>query len=132
MGSDERSVGPRRSRSRLSLGVNLLGSVVRKKSLRTSTNLAGSSACGKWPTPGSTSNRLLGIASSAAGYGAGLLVAWWIGRQIFPESAAAGVGVNYGVFLPVTGVTLAMAAAATLAAAARIWRIRPAVILRGE
>lgn len=75
---------------------------------------------------------ILGIASSAAGYGAGLLVAWWIGRQIFPESAAAGVGVNYGVFLPVTGVTLAMAAAATLAAAARIWRIRPAVILRGE
>jgi ABC-type lipoprotein release transport system permease subunit len=67
-----------------------------------------------------------------AGYVVGLLVAWWIGRQIFPESAAAGVGVNYGVFLPVTGVTLAMAAAATLAAAARIWRIRPAVILRGE
>ena len=75
---------------------------------------------------------ILGIASSVAGYVAGLLVAWWIGRQIFPESAAAGVGVNYGVFLPVTGVTLAMAAAATLAAAARIWRIRPAVILRGE
>jgi putative ABC transport system permease protein len=75
---------------------------------------------------------ILGIASSVAGYGVGLLVAWWIGRQIFPESAAAGVGVNYGVFLPVAGVTLAMAAAATLAAAARIWRIRPAVILRGE
>jgi putative ABC transport system permease protein len=75
---------------------------------------------------------ILGIASSVAGYVVGLLVAWWIGRQIFPESAAAGVGVNYGVFLPVTGVTLAMAAAATLAAAARIWRIRPAVILRGE
>ena len=75
---------------------------------------------------------VLGIASAVAGYGVGLLVAWWIGRRIFPESAAAGVGVNYGVFLPVAGVTLAMAAAATLAAAARIWRIRPAVILRGE
>lgn len=75
---------------------------------------------------------ILGLASAAAGYGVGLLVAWWIGRQIFPESAAAGVGVNYGVFLPVTGVTLAMATAATLAAAARIWRIKPAVILRGE
>lgn len=73
---------------------------------------------------------ILGIASTVAGYGLGLLVAWWIGRQIFPESA--GVGVNYGVFLPVTGVTLAVAAAATLAAAARIWRIKPAVILRGE
>jgi putative ABC transport system permease protein len=75
---------------------------------------------------------ILGLASAAAGYGAGLLLAWWIGRQIFPESAAAGVGVNYGVFLPVTAVTLAMATAATLAAAARIWRIKPAVILRGE
>jgi len=75
---------------------------------------------------------ILGVASAAVGYGVGLLVAWWIGRQIFPESVAAGVGVNYGVFLPVAGVTLAMAAAATLAAAARIWRIKPAVILRGE
>ncbi|MGA2742946.1 MAG: FtsX-like permease family protein [Bryobacteraceae bacterium] len=75
---------------------------------------------------------ILGLASTSAGYCVGLLVAWWIGRQIFPESAAAGVGVNYGVFLPVTGVTLAMATAATLAAAARIWRIKPAVTLRGE
>ena len=75
---------------------------------------------------------ILGLASAAAGYGLGLAVAWWIGRQIFPESAAAGVGVNYGVFVPVAAVTLAMAAAATLAAMSRIWRIRPAVILRGE
>jgi putative ABC transport system permease protein len=75
---------------------------------------------------------ILGIGSSVAGYAVGLVVAWWIGRQIFPDSAAAGVGVNYGVFLPVACVTLAMAALATLAAAARIWRIRPAVILRGE
>ena len=75
---------------------------------------------------------ILGLLSTASGYALGLLVAWWIGRQIFPESAAAGVGVNYGVFLPVTGVTLAVAAAATLTAAARIWRIKPAVILRGE
>ncbi|HUO28677.1 MAG TPA: FtsX-like permease family protein [Bryobacteraceae bacterium] len=75
---------------------------------------------------------ILGLVSTAAGYGFGLLVAWWIGRQIFPEASAAGVGVNFGVFLPVTGVTLVVATAATLAAAARIWRIKPAVILRGE
>jgi len=75
---------------------------------------------------------ILGLASTVTGYGLGLLVAWWIGRQIFPESAAAGVGVNYGVFLPVTGVTMVVATAATLVAAARIWRIKPAVILRGE
>jgi putative ABC transport system permease protein len=63
---------------------------------------------------------ILGVASAVVGYGVGLLVAWFIGRQIFPESAGSGVG------------TLAMAAAATMAAAARIWRIRPAVILRGD
>ncbi|MFN7997261.1 MAG: FtsX-like permease family protein [Bryobacteraceae bacterium] len=74
---------------------------------------------------------LLGLVSAVAGYGVGLLAAWWIGHEIFPESAG-GVGVNYGVFLPVAGVTLAVATMATLAAAARIWRIRPAVILRGE
>jgi len=75
---------------------------------------------------------ILGLASTATGYLLGLLVAWGIGRQIFPESAAAGVGVDYSVFLPVAGVTVAVATAATLAAAARIWRIQPAVILRGE
>jgi len=79
---------------------------------------------------------ILGLASAVTGYGLGLLVAWGIGRQIFPGSAAAGipggVGVNYSVFLPVAGVTLAVAAGATLAAAARIWRIKTAVILRGE
>jgi len=75
---------------------------------------------------------ILGLASAVTGYGLGLLVAWCIGRQIFPGSAGTGVGVNYGVFLPVAGVTLAVAMVATLAAAARIWRIRTAVILRGE
>ncbi|MGA2130858.1 MAG: FtsX-like permease family protein [Bryobacteraceae bacterium] len=74
---------------------------------------------------------VLGAASAVTGYSLGLLVAWSIGRQIFPESAS-GVGVNYGVFLPVVAVTLAVAAAATLAAMARVWSIKPAVILRGE
>jgi putative ABC transport system permease protein len=74
---------------------------------------------------------LLGAGSAVSGYAAGLAVAWWIGHRIFPESAAA-VGVDFRVFLPVAGVTLAVAAGATLAAAARIWRIKPAVILRGE
>jgi putative ABC transport system permease protein len=72
---------------------------------------------------------LLGLGSTVAGYLAGLAVAWWIGRRIFPDSA---VGVNFSVFLPVAGVTLAVAAAATVAAAARIWSVRPAIILRGE
>jgi len=72
---------------------------------------------------------VLGAVSAVTGYGLGLLVAWGIGRQIFPDSA---VGVDYVVFLPVTAVTLAVAAAATLAATARIRSIQPAVILRGE
>ena len=74
---------------------------------------------------------LLGLAAAVSGYLGGLLVAWWIGHEIFPGSAGA-VGVNFGVFFPVAAVTLAVATAATLAAAARIWKIRPAVILRGE
>jgi putative ABC transport system permease protein len=73
---------------------------------------------------------LLGLLSAATGYALGLLAAAWIGRQIFPGSSA--VGVDYGVFLPVAGVTLAVSAAATLAAATGIWRIQPAVTLRGE
>jgi putative ABC transport system permease protein len=75
---------------------------------------------------------LLGAGSAISGYAAGLAVAWWIGRRIFPESASAAVGVDFRVFLPVAGVTLAVAVLATLAAASRIWRIKPAVILRGE
>ena len=55
-----------------------------------------------------------------------------IGVDGVSYETAGGVGVNYGVFLPVAGVTLAVAAGATLAAAARIWRIKTAVILRGE
>jgi putative ABC transport system permease protein len=73
---------------------------------------------------------ILGLLSAVTGYALGLLVAWWIGHSIFPD--APGAGVNYNVFLPVAGVTLAMAAAATWAAAARIWRIQAAAILRGE
>ena len=78
---------------------------------------------------GQPESLLLGLGSTMAGYLAGLGVAWWIGRRIFPDSA---VGVNFSVFLPVAGVTLAVAALATLAAAARIWSVTPAVILRGE
>lgn len=74
---------------------------------------------------------ILGAVSTVAGYFCGLVVAWWIGQRIFPD-AAGTVGVNYRVFAPVAGVTLALAALATLVAAARIWRIKPAVILRGE
>ena len=73
---------------------------------------------------------LLGLGSAITGYIAGLALAWWIGRVTFPSSAA--VGVDFRVFLPVTGVTLCVAALATLVAASRIWRIQPAVILRGE
>jgi hypothetical protein len=56
---------PSRSRSRSSSGVNLLGCVVRRKSVRTSTKRMGSSTWGKWPTPSMISSRLLGMASCA-------------------------------------------------------------------
>jgi ABC-type lipoprotein release transport system permease subunit len=60
-------------------------------------------------------------------------VAYAIGRSVFTAAAhASPAGVNFAVFLPVALVTLLVAAVATLIAASRIWRIEPAVILRGE
>lgn len=76
---------------------------------------------------------ILALISAVAGYAAGLLVAYWIGQQIFGVHAArTGIGVNLQVFLPVAMVTLAVAALATLGAARRVWRMEPALILRGE
>ncbi|HUK18382.1 MAG TPA: FtsX-like permease family protein [Bryobacteraceae bacterium] len=76
---------------------------------------------------------ILALVSTLAGYLAGLAVAYGIGRGIFPETAGLrGIGVDFAVFAPVVAVTLLVAAVATLIAAARIWRIEPAVILRGE
>jgi len=59
----------------------------------------------------------------------GLAIAYGIGRRIFLDAA---VGVDFSVFLPVMAVTLLVAVMATLLAASRIWRIQPAMILRGE
>jgi putative ABC transport system permease protein len=76
---------------------------------------------------------VLALASTVAGYALGLAVAYAIGRKIFSDTAQlTTVGVNFAVFAPVMGVTLLVAALATLLAASRIWRIEPAMILRGE
>ena len=72
---------------------------------------------------------VLALASTLAGYGLGLAIAYGIGRRIFLDAA---VGVDFSVFLPVMAVTLLVAVMATLLAASRIWRIQPAMILRGE
>lgn len=76
---------------------------------------------------------LLALVSSLVGYAAGLAAAYAIGRTIFtgaPQSSPAGV--NFAVFVPVVAVTVLVAAIATILPASRIWRIDPAVILRGE
>jgi putative ABC transport system permease protein len=76
---------------------------------------------------------VLALGSTIAGYAAGLAIAYGIGRKIFSDSAAvSAIGVDFAVFAPVMAVTLLVAALATLVAASRIWRIEPAVILRGE
>jgi len=72
---------------------------------------------------------VLALASTLTGYVLGLAIAYGIGRKIFSEAA---VGVDFGVFMPVMAVTLLVAVIATLLAASRIWRIEPAMILRGE
>jgi putative ABC transport system permease protein len=72
---------------------------------------------------------VLALASTLTGYVLGLAIAYGIGRKIFSDAA---VGVDFGVFMPVMAVTLLVAVIATLLAASRIWRIEPAMILRGE
>jgi len=76
---------------------------------------------------------VLALASTITGYAAGLAVAYAIGRGIFSDAGSvAAIGVDFAVFAPVMAVTLLVAVIATLFAASRIWRIEPAVILRGE
>jgi putative ABC transport system permease protein len=76
---------------------------------------------------------VLALGSTVAGYAAGLVVAYGIGRKIFSDSGStAAIGVDFAVLAPVMAVTLLVAVLATLMAASRIWRIEPAAILRGE
>jgi putative ABC transport system permease protein len=76
---------------------------------------------------------VLAVISTFAGYAAGLAVAYGIGRKIFSDNTQLpGIGVDFSVFAPVMAVTLLVAAMATLLPVSRIWRIEPAVILRGE
>ena len=73
---------------------------------------------------------MLAAVSTAVGYVAGLLLASWIGRGIFAVPFA--IRLDFSVLLYVGIVILTVAVSATLWAARRIWRIDPAIILRGE
>ena len=73
---------------------------------------------------------MLAAVSTAVGYVAGLLLAGWIGRGIFAVPFA--IRLDFSVLLYVGIVILTVAVSATLWAARRIWRIDPAIILRGE
>jgi len=70
----------------------------------------------------------IGLAGSLAGFGLGWMVARWLGWRIFHQPAAPGLET-----LPVVAVlTVLVALAATALPLARIRRIQPATILRGE
>ncbi len=73
---------------------------------------------------------LLALFSTIAGYGVGILLAGWIASRVF--DAPFAVRLDVPVLLIATAITLTLAFAATAFAAGRIWRIQPAVILRGE
>jgi putative ABC transport system permease protein len=75
---------------------------------------------------------VLALAAAVTGYAAGVGIAYWIGRQSFTASAGAAGTVSFRVFAEAAAITLAVAVIATMASASRIWRIQPAVILRGE
>ena len=75
---------------------------------------------------------VLALGAAVTGYAAGVGIAYWIGRQIFTASAGATSTASLRVFAQAAAITLAVALIATMASASRIWRIQPAVILRGE
>ncbi len=75
---------------------------------------------------------VLALGAAVTGYALGVGIAFWIGRQIFTASAGAGGIASLRVFAQAAAITLAVAIVATMASASRIWRIQPAVILRGE
>ena len=72
----------------------------------------------------------IAVASTFAGYIAGVIAAALIGRQIF--GGAFHPQADWLVFGGVMLVMLSVAALATGIAASRIWSIDPAIILRGE
>jgi putative ABC transport system permease protein len=73
---------------------------------------------------------VLALVAAIAGYMGGVVAAAAIGRQIF--GGALQIQSSWFVFLIVAAVMLGVAALATAIAASRIWRIQPAVVLRGE
>jgi putative ABC transport system permease protein len=73
---------------------------------------------------------VLAIAATITGYAAGLAGAAAIGREVF--GGAFHIHADWLVFAGVAGVMLSVAAFATGIAAARIWSVQPAIILRGE
>ena len=72
----------------------------------------------------------LALGSTLVGYLAGLVLAGWIAKSVFSTPFAIHFGA--GVLALAAGITIAVALAAASFAAGRIWRIQPAVILRGE
>ncbi len=74
----------------------------------------------------------LALSSTVAGYGTGLVAAFWIGKRIFPSAPGILPGVDLLAFFPVAATTLAVAALATFLQASRIWRLEAAQVLRGD
>jgi len=73
---------------------------------------------------------LLALASAVAGYAAGVVLAGYIGRQVF--AVPFGLHIQLPVLLLAAAITLAVALSSTALAGVSIWRIQPARILRGE
>jgi putative ABC transport system permease protein len=73
---------------------------------------------------------ILALAATVTGYFFGLLLAGWIDESVFESTFA--VHISPTVLLLSAVVTFAVALAATGVATGRIWRIQPAIILRGE
>jgi putative ABC transport system permease protein len=73
---------------------------------------------------------ILAFLATIAGYATGLVLAGWIDQSVFETGFA--LHANPLVLLLAALVTFLVALSATGIATGRIWRIQPAVILRGE
>jgi putative ABC transport system permease protein len=73
---------------------------------------------------------ILATLATVAGYTLGVFLAAWIDRSVFDTTFA--LRTSPAVLLSAAAVTFLVALSATGIATGRIWRIQPAIILRGE
>lgn len=74
---------------------------------------------------------LLAVGAGVLGYGAGSVLAWWLGRRIFPGNGAGAV-LNWALLPVVVGLALAVAVLGSTPSIRAALRTEPSSVLRGD